>query len=275
MDQKLDRILEQIESLKSTVSETRELLEPLITKVNKLEEHQEENDEKVYDLQCKIAWLEQYGMRNDIIISGLIEEREEELAKGKRVEENRATKNAVIKLAKNLDVEIEEKDIVTAHRMQSGKRNDGQRKKISNVIVRFVYSEKRYQMLAASKEKKPKNKEGGNIYCSENLSHYTWEMLYAARQYRDKGVFKHVWINDGKVMVREEEGTKASRIWSCNQLEYIVNQIRGERISRQNSQGAMDTNCEDEEEYSHKDGDKGNTIRRRKIIPWKENCAPM
>lgn len=195
-------------------------------KVSTLETKQDVTEQKVYDMQCQIAWLEQYGMKNDIIISGIEEDEDECNKNNSKITKNSATKNVAIKLAKRLGVEINDSDIVIAHRLAVRTSNNDERRKIPNIIVRFVQEEKKQQVIAASKEKKPKNGEQRNIYCNEHLSSYTWEMLNAARQYRDDGEIKYVWIQDGKVLVREEERSKAIRIWSCQHLDYIIKEKR-------------------------------------------------
>lgn len=258
MEQKLDKILEEINQLKVITSETREKLDPITEKVSKLEENHEIIDEKVYELQCQVANLEQYGMKNDLIISGLPEEKEEE--DENRSKRNVATKNAVINLVKKLGIEVEEKDIATVHRLPVFKSGNGESRKIPNIIVRFVYAEKKQQIIAASKEKRIKNKDQGNIYCSDHLSQYTWEMLKEARRYRDEGLLKYAWCRDGKVLIREDDKSKAIRLWSCSQLINIVRQIY-ERKSRHHDPENQDdvvqrSNKEKEEKSSTSESKK-------------------
>lgn len=260
MEQKLDVILEKISNLEKITTETRKMLDPITKRVSKVEEKQDIVEDKVYDLQCQVAWLEQYGMKNDIIISGLLEEKEEQEERSSRITGNRATKNAVIKLAKKLGVDLDERDIVIAHRIIVRGSSDEDKKKIPNIIVRLVYTEKKQLLLAASKEKKPKNEEQGNIYCNDHLSHYTWELLHLARQIRDNGQIKYVWIQDGKVLIRESEKSKAVRVWSSNHLNYVVNQIQERRSSCQTDDKSLDPNMET---ASQEGRNNGNTVEER------------
>jgi len=235
MEQKIDTILTRIDTLTAITTETREMVEPVIQKVSKLEENQEVLNEKVYDIQCQVAWLEQYGMKNDIVITGLTEEQEEKEAKRNRSKENRATRKAVINFIGKLGIAIEERDMVIAHRLPITSKGNEIKERIPNEIVRFVCNEIRCQVLTASKEKKLKNEANENIYCNEHLLQYTWEMLSAARRYRDDEIFKYAWISDGKVLVREDDKSKVIRIWSCNQLDHMVDQIKEERSSQLNN----------------------------------------
>ena len=123
-------------------------------------------------------------------------------------------KNAVINLPKKLGVDINMKDIAVAHRIGNRKNKDAEEKRVPNVIDRFVHEEKKQQLMSASKEKKLRN-----IYCNDHLSQYTWEILRAARQYRKNEEVKFVWVQDGKVLIRENERSGAIRIWSCSHLE--------------------------------------------------------
>ena len=138
MDQKLDKILEEINELKTLVEDTRQRLDPVDKKISKLEERQDEEEGKTYEMRCQIAWLEQYGMENDDIINGLKEEKGEEGENDQgssRIDRNRATKNAVINLAKKLGVEIDMKDIAVAHRIGNRKNKDAEEKRVLNIIA--------------------------------------------------------------------------------------------------------------------------------------------
>lgn len=93
MDQKTDKILEEINSLKAKIRGVREIMEPIDEKVSYCEEKQDILEDKVEIMQSQLAWLEQYGMNNDVIISGIIEEKGKELNEGDKLERNRITRN--------------------------------------------------------------------------------------------------------------------------------------------------------------------------------------
>ena len=107
-------------------------------------------------------------MKNEVIISG--QEEEEIDQNSGRSEKKMATANAVINLARMLDVKIDMRDIVTAHRLavrRNDKDGDG---KIPRTIARVVYDETKKELMVASRKKKL-----NGIYCNDHLSSYTWE----------------------------------------------------------------------------------------------------
>lgn len=48
---------------------------------------------------------------------------------------------------------------------------------------------------------------------------YTRGLLSAERQYRESGLIKYVWIQDGNVLIRKEDKNKVLKVWSCIHLD--------------------------------------------------------
>ena len=115
--------------------------------------------------QFHIDKLEQYSRRENMRVVGVPATAGED------------TDQIVMKLGKDLGVEIQKEDISTSHRLKSkGKRGDP-------ILVRFVRREKKQEMMQQKKKLREQKKE---IYLEEDLTKMRAAMFYELR--RDESV---------------------------------------------------------------------------------------
>ncbi len=118
MDSKFDLITNQLKNLKEEmqnvkkITETREIVDPLSQRIEKLETHHEtlqRNVEEIREenirLEKQIEYIEKYSRKNNVIISGIPQKEKEN------------PRNIVKELTKYLLIEIQDYDIAAAHRL--------------------------------------------------------------------------------------------------------------------------------------------------------------
>lgn len=59
------------------------------------------------------------------------------------------------------------------------------------------------------------------ILITEQLTRSNQELLYAARSLRNTHKFKFVWSNNGQILVRQQQGSKVTRITDISQINEL------------------------------------------------------
>ncbi|VVC87859.1 unnamed protein product, partial [Leptidea sinapis] len=97
------------------------------------------------------------------------------------------------------------------------------------LIVRLTRRETRDALLTAARVRRGLNTEGlqlpgptRSLYINERLSGYNRYLFQKARLLASELKFKYVWIRDGKIYVRQEQGKERSRIREESDLFRII-----------------------------------------------------
>lgn len=214
-------LMTEIKVIKSTVIDTKKDLEgirkdfeEIKEKQTSLEKSSEETKESLRELQSrneelnrKVNDLEQYSRMENLVISGMPRE------------ENENVRQTIVRLAKKLNVNLENNEISTCHRLS----NQG----MAGIVAHINNRDKKMEMIKKSREKKLNAKDMGweedqNIYVSNQLTGFTMGILKAAKKLRSENKLEFVWEKEGKVYVRKNETSPAIRITDCEQLEEII-----------------------------------------------------
>ena len=73
-------------------------------------------------------------------------------------------------------------------------------------------------------KRKSKENQIEGIYVNDHLSKNSWQLLDKARELRNLGYCKYTWFNNGHVMIRKEENTRAVLIRGMEDLQDFKNQ---------------------------------------------------
>lgn len=203
----MGKIKESIELAKEEIKEeNRNEMKELRKEIEKSaatyrEMHKEVNDLKEENerMQQRIDDLEQYSRIANVIIRGIKEAKDE--AEEELVE-------CIQEIGKSLGVELESGDINTIHRMPT-------KKGIRPVIVRLNNRMKKSRLVKRSRE--CELEAGIKIY--NHLTNKSMEILNAARDVRAEGAIQFVWETNGKILIRKDENSQATRITSVDQLK--------------------------------------------------------
>ena len=153
-------------------------------KINKLEENSRKMNKKIYGLNRVIDRQEQYSRRNYILLHGVKES------------ENEDTDTVVTETFNELLQEkLTDIDIDRSHwigRLKKGKQS-------RPIIIKFA----RYNIRNRVFKNKKKLKDTG-IIITESLTQKRMQMLTKAR---NEFLFKNVWTQDGKILVKSDDNT--------------------------------------------------------------------
>lgn len=178
--------------------------------------HLENNQlkKKVIDLESRIDELEQYSRANCLEINGIPESNKESV-----VEVVKAVSNS-------LGIQIQNSDIDACHRV-GVKRSDVSDLKPRGIIVKFTSRVTKEDILQKRKVKRNfntndigiVNKPAEVIYINESLSYVRRQVFNAARKLKKDGLVAFVWVRNGRILVRAEEGSKVEVMNSLDDVE--------------------------------------------------------
>lgn len=219
MEEKLEAILIELRDIKNAVKETNTKFDLLTAKVTNLEEQYENITEEVKTLKNEntrlrqnLEVLEQYSRNNNMIISGIPEQKGENLY------------GLFSTLAAKLKIEYDKSDIDTAHRLPSSSPAP------PPIIVKFVSRDVKNAWIRASKKEKLHGSALSMtpalpIFCSDHLTPNTKQLFSGAQYLRGKGAVKYVWIRNGNVFMRKIETSPSIKIREIAHLETLFNEF--------------------------------------------------
>ncbi|CAG4981480.1 unnamed protein product [Colias eurytheme] len=208
----------------SVISEIGKRLDCIEERVNKLEENpidlqsppaiSSEIMDTVDQLQKRLNDAEQQQLLNDVCISGVPEENGENLT------------HIVMSLANKLSFDLDERDIVSAHRMgrQQSRQESNTDGAVSparprTIAVRLTRRRVRDEFLRAARVRRGADTAGTGIggaarrfYVNEHLSKYHSRLFHLARERAAAESWRYVWSKEGRIFVRRDPKASSHRI---------------------------------------------------------------
>ena len=141
-------------------------------------------------LEERIDDLEQYSSRNCLVITGIPEKEDEK------------TDEIILDIAKKqLNVDLQPRDIDRSHRIPGGPIRRGNEKS-RNIVVKFsTYNARRRVIEQKSRLKSMNNR----IFINEQLTKKRSTLYYEARKLVKARKVKQAWTYDGLVLVRNND----------------------------------------------------------------------
>ena len=186
------------DSIQNVLKQQTEQLAKITTRLDKLESDSKDKDIKIRSLEREIDELQQYGRRNAIVISGVPES------------DGENTDQIALDLAREkLKVSLDSHEISRSHRLGPPRPGTPRPR---NIVVKLATYNIRKRLYDARR-----SLMSTGIYISEHLTKYRGDLFYDARQIQKRGLVKHAWTSDGRVLVRDHGG-KAFLIQSKSDL---------------------------------------------------------
>ncbi len=210
---RLKNLDEELRTVKEIVTETREIVDPLILRIDSLETKYMELSEDMSELReenrmlkNQIETMEQYSRKNNVIIQGIPQTQGEDVRK------------IVKTLGEKLEIKINESEVAAAHRLPVKRDTD-----TPPIIVKFLNHEIKPDMIAASKKKRLSSNHLGysmysRIFCDEHLTQLNKQIFLEAKKLQREGLVKFVWTNNNIVRIRRDENSPKITINSIEQL---------------------------------------------------------
>ena len=158
---------------------------------------------RVSVLEKQVEQGEQYSRRNNLRISGLVEDTE--------TQEN--TDDIVMKMAADIGSDIQLVDVDRSHRVGDPKRA---RARPREIIVKFATYRSRQNFYKHRTSLKDNGYQG--VFINEDLTKSRSNLLYEARQLYKSGQLKGAWSADGNILVKDNDD-KIQRVSEISDLD--------------------------------------------------------
>lgn len=167
---------------------------------------------KCQHLETRLEDLEQYSRTNCLEINGIPEENNEDVS------------NIVKKVGESVGMSLEDTDIDACHRLGAARGEDSGRSR--GIIVKFVRRSVKEELLHKRRVKRNLNTKDigfGNrpaevIYINESLSAGRRQVFNAARMMKKENQLQYVWVRNGKVLTRAEDGARVIVVTTMEQV---------------------------------------------------------
>lgn len=229
----------ELSRLTYVVDDCCKILDGVEARISKLEQHNETQSAmsvSVENLKRRLNECEQEGLLNDLEITGIPEISGEN------------TVHLVLTLAQKIGVDIDENDIVSAHRVGRGPRpttgdadssgpdlataplssTDRDPTRARPVVVRFVRRRLRDDMLQAARVRRGVDTSGiitqgptRRIYVNERLTPYNRHLFYLSRQEGHEKKWRFVWTRGGRIYARRDSKAKSFNIRSEEDISKV------------------------------------------------------
>ena len=218
MEKMESNILEQISSSKVDVRSMKD--EFLNMKDVVIKRLQDENallrsrcsklEDKVVSLESSVNQVEQYGRRNNIVISGIPDDVADD-----------GLEDAVTSIMVDVDVIVQNGDIEACHRIGKSDQKTSRKK----TIVRFIsckYCKKalvnRKNLININSEMKYNFSRNNKIFIKENLTCANESIAFCGRKLKRNSKIHSCFTRDGIVFIKKTEKSKAFKVHHMNVL---------------------------------------------------------
>ena len=201
-------IINNINSLKDEIISLKD------TVIKRLQEENERLRDKCQQLEKRVALiesshdaLEQYGRRNNLVISGIPDS-----------VQNSDLELTVASVLSDIDINVELKEVEDCHRI--GKSNNGSKK----TIIRFINRKYCKKALLKRKQleridlKKHKFVSDTRIFINENLKVKNEHLAFNCRSLKKRNYIFGIFTKNGTVYIKENENSRPVVILNMDAL---------------------------------------------------------
>lgn len=192
------------------IEEICELYAELKRDVNEVRIQNMELKEKVRKMEEHSRWQEKKKIKNNVEIFGIPERNNENI------------REIITNLAKTAKVDITERDVEECYRVKV-KAGEGKQ-----IVIKFRRYEEKAKLIKAMKVKRPRlidikeHPENKLIFVNEMLTKEAKALLYQTKlEARNRKWFK-VWVYAGDVFIQLEEKSQQIRLENFEQLEILI-----------------------------------------------------
>lgn len=198
---------EKYDSLLSQVVANDKVVKALESDVGSLRECVSDQAFTIQRLQTELNDMDQYSRLPNMEIRGLPFHANEDLRK--------VISDMAMKI--NLD-EYNQTDVLSVHRLPA------KRDKTPDVIVRFASANIKEKWMAARGRLRSLSRDGvlPYLFFNDNLTRANRELFWMARAKGKEKMYKFVWVKNGKIFVRKNEGLSLVRIMCVSDLDKLV-----------------------------------------------------
>ena len=217
MEKMESNILEQISSLKVDVRSMKD--EFLNMKDVIFKRLQDENallrsrcsklEDKVVSLESSVNQVEQYGRRNNIVISGIPDDVADD-----------HLEDAVTSIMEDIDVIVQNDDTEACHRIEKSDQKSSSKK---TIVINHCYNHKyckkalvnRKNLININREMKYNFSRNNKIFINKNLTHANESIAFCGRKLKRNSKIHSCFTRDGIDFIKKTEKLKAFNVHQC------------------------------------------------------------
>lgn len=202
---------DKLEDNTKVLKEQAEKIDRYLKKIEELSTENKQLKQVIANLENRVEDLEQYSRINTVEIQGIPQGESEDVA------------DVVKEVGKALGMKIEECMIDACHRMRSRPGSNDP----PTIIVKFVRRGIKEELLRKRREKKTLSTKHMNlhtdrpIYINESLSPARRRLAALARVAKREHHYQYLWIRNGKIFLRKENGAKVIQVTSKDDLKSL------------------------------------------------------
>lgn len=196
------------------ITEQSKKIDDLLKVIDELRQENVNLKETVVKLELRLDEVEQYSRANSIEIFGVPELKNED------------TYDIVKNICTALDVKITRENIDVCHRL--GRPGGGSDGRPRGIIAKFVRREDKLKVLSMRKVKRNfstshlgYDQPAVPVYINENLSPQRRKLFAAAREVKKTKQFTYLWVQNGNILMRKDQGTPVVRITTLSDLDKL------------------------------------------------------
>lgn len=205
---------EKIDELTNTIQKHNETLKAFEDKFNEALQENSNLKIKVNDLEMRLDDMEQYSRSNTLEINGIVET------------ENENVIDVVIAVGNGLGYPITNDMIDACHRVGQREPEGRKRKNPRGIIVKFTRRSVKEDLLKQRRVKRNFNtkdigisdRPAEVIYMNDSLTQRRRKILNEAKILKKEKGFQFLWVRNGKILLRTEEGAKVIALVSLEQV---------------------------------------------------------
>ena len=216
LSEKFDNVYKKVEELDKKVSDVQSENKCLKAEVLRLSGMVERQNNELNE-------IEQYSRRDCVEISGLPEEKGEDLNK------------LVVRIGSLMNVELDKKDISISQRLPKSRSENERNKRPANnsakVVVEFTWREikdKFYRGCLQLKDKSTRDLglsriSENKLYITESLSQRNKQLFKDCLKFKHDQHFRYIWTYNGKIIFKKECGKSLTyHQWNIRLGEIII-----------------------------------------------------
>ena len=211
MEKMQNNIIDQISSLKADVNSMKdEFLNMKDVIIKRLQDENEllrarcsKLEDKVVSLETSVNQVEQYGRRNNIVISGIPDDVDDD-----------ELEDAVTSIMQDVGVVVQSGDIEACHRIGKSDRKTSSKKTIfcKKALIN------RKKLRNNNTETKYNFSRNNQIFINESLMRLNESLAFCGRKLKKNGVIHSCFTKDGVVRIKRTEQSKSLKVHHMNQL---------------------------------------------------------
>ena len=210
LSSQISSLTNEVRSTKDEVINLKDIIKRLQEENNLLHTQCSKLESKIVSLESSINHVEQYGRRNNIVISGIPDDITDD-----------DLEDTVTNILKDVDVHINNNDLEACHRIGKSDARTGSEKTIVRLVNR-KYCKKallnRKNFIHINSETKYNFSRNNKVFINENLTKANKSIAFCGRKLKRANLIYSSYVREGVVHIKKSEQARPIKVIHINTL---------------------------------------------------------